>query len=220
MSKPYIRVERAGRTYGSGDSAVRALEQTTCEVSPDARIALVGPSGSGKSTLLHLMGGLDAADTGSVVWPALDRPEQLRPQYLSYIFQTVSLLPALTAIQNVQLPLLISGADGDESREKAARALSAMELEQAVDKLPEELSGGQAQRVAVARALCMNSRVILADEPTGQLDRATARHMFDVLLDAIEGRGIALVVATHDRSVAERLDTVWELTHGKLEVAR
>ncbi|HUX12435.1 MAG TPA: ABC transporter ATP-binding protein [Spirochaetia bacterium] len=218
MRDTYIQVDAAGRTYGSGESALVALEAASCDVQSGDHIAIVGPSGSGKSTLLHLMGGLDRPDRGRVLWPTLEAPEQLRPQHVSYVFQTVSLLPALTAVENVELPLLLAGADEDESRRIAREALDRMDLEAIVEKLPEELSGGQAQRVAVARALCAGSRVILADEPTGQLDHETSRHMFDVLLEAIKGRGIALVVATHDLSVANRLDSVWKLSYGKLEV--
>ena len=169
--------------------------------------------------MLHLLGGLDNPTSGKVSWPALGEQAQLRPLKIGFVFQMPSLLPPLTAVENIELPLLLAGEDENAARMAALEALERLELESLADKLPEELSGGQAQRVAMARTLATRPRLILADEPTGQLDHATARHLLDVLIAALDGTGIALVVATHDPLVAERMKRVWRMQHGVLEVS-
>jgi putative ABC transport system ATP-binding protein/lipoprotein-releasing system ATP-binding protein len=181
------------------------------------RIALVGPSGSGKSTLLHLMAGLDDPTVGTVSWPAIGGIDELRPGRVAVIFQGPSLLPPLTVLENVSLPLVIGGMTDREGREVAACALRTLDLEELADKLPEEISGGQAQRVAVARALAGEPSLILADEPTGQLDRTNGAAVVDVLLAASEHAGSALVVSTHDLTVAARLPERWEMHSGEIE---
>ncbi len=213
------RAEGAACTYQRGRTPVPALTVATCAIFPGDRVCLMGPSGSGKSTLLHLLGGLDAPTSGAVTWPALGPRETLRPAKVGLVFQAPSLLPSLNVIENVELPLLLTGMPLSKARVAAGAALERLELEDLAGKLPEELSGGQAQRVALARALATRPRLLLADEPTGQLDHATARRLFDVLLEALEGTGTALVVATHDPAVAERLATLWRIDHGVLEVA-
>ena len=215
MTKPLVSVRQAGRVYDQGHEPMTALASATCDVFPGARITLVGPSGSGKSTLLHLMGGLESPTSGTVTWPALGSREQLRPEQLAFVFQTPSLIPSLSVVENVELPLLLAGAD--HARTAALAALERIELTALADKLPEELSGGQAQRVGVARALAYTPKLILADEPTGQLDGPTAAHLFDVWLRALEGTDTALVVATHDLRVADRLGEVWQMRFGRLE---
>jgi ABC-type lipoprotein export system ATPase subunit len=218
VSDTLIEAQDVGRTYGSGHAAVIALASATCEVRPVDRIALVGPSGSGKSTLLHLMGGLDTPTSGSLEWPALGARVTLRPSKVAFVFQMPSLLPALTAVENVALPLLLAGAREKEAHEAALAALVRIDLAEIAARLPEELSGGQMQRVAVARALVAEPRVIFADEPTGQLDHATAAHLLDVWLSALDGTDTALVVATHDPLVAGRMSSVWHMAHGHLRV--
>jgi ABC-type lipoprotein export system ATPase subunit len=211
--------QQANRVYQRGDVTVVALQEATCTITPGDRIALVGRSGSGKSTLLHLLGGLDTPTSGTVSWPALGTCATLRPRKVAFVFQMPSLLPPLTVIENVELPLLLGGADASTARAAARGALDLMDLAALADQLPEELSGGQAQRVAMARALAYRPKLILADEPTGQLDRPTAQQLFDVLLAALVGTDTALVVATHDRTVAERLTQHWQMRHGVLEGA-
>lgn len=211
--------QHARRIYQRGAAMVVALQDATCMIAPGDRIALVGRSGSGKSTLLHLLGGLDTPTSGTVAWPALGARDSLRPTKVAFVFQMPSLLPPLTVIENVELPLLLGGADPLTARAAAQQALAQMELATLADQLPEELSGGQAQRVAVARALAYRPRLILADEPTGQLDRPTAQHLFDVLLAALEGTDTALVVATHDLTVADRMQHAWQMRQGILEGA-
>ena len=215
MTKAVVSVRQAGRVYDRGHQPVTALASATCEVYPGARIALVGPSGSGKSTLLHLLGGLETPTSGTVIWPALGSREHLRPEHVAFVFQTPSLIPSLNVIENVELPLLLAGNSG--ARKAAFDVLKRIELASLADKLPEELSGGQAQRVGVARALAYTPKLILADEPTGQLDGPTAAHLFDVWLGALEGTDTALVVATHDLRVADRLIEKWQMRFGRLE---
>lgn len=208
------------RIYRRGNGEVVALREASCTILPGDRIALIGRSGSGKSTLLQLLGGLDTPSAGTMNWPLLGTRDRLRPSQVAFVFQTPSLLPALTAIENVELPLLLGDADLDSTRAAAQEALARLDLSALANKLPEELSGGQAQRVAVARALVAHPRLVLADEPTGQLDRPTAQHLLDSVLAALNGTGTALVVATHDRAVAERLDQVWHMEYGMLKGGR
>jgi ABC-type lipoprotein export system ATPase subunit len=211
---PLVRCSAAGRTYGGGASATVAVQPTDCEVCAGARIALVGPSGSGKSTLLHLLAGLETPTVGQVTWPAL--PEPLRPGPVAVVFQGPSLLPPLTVVENVGLPLVLAGCTQEEAHDRARRSLSALALDALADKLPEELSGGQAQRAAVARALTGEPRLILADEPTGQLDAASGGTVAALLLAAADYAGAALVVATHDPLIAGYLTERWEMHSGRL----
>ena len=218
MAEVLVDVREAGRTYRLGSSLVAALASATCKVSSGSRIALVGPSGSGKSTLLHLMGALDTPTTGRISWPGLGEREALRPEKIAFVFQAPSLLAPLTVVENVELPLLLGHGGAKEARRAALETLDRIELADIKHKLPEELSGGQAQRVAVARALAYRPALILADEPTGQLDHPTSGRLFDVLLASLEGTDTALVVATHDVAVAERMHEHWRMRHGVLEV--
>ncbi len=218
MNEMLVSLQDGERAYARGKTSVIAVASATCTVMPGDRIALMGPSGSGKSTLLHLLGGLDSLTSGNLTWPALGARETLRPARVGLVFQMPSLLAPLTVVENVEIPLLLGPGSADKARAAALDALDRIGLLSIADKLPEELSGGQAQRVAVARALASQPKLLLADEPTGQLDSATAQHLFDVLLESLEDTDTALVVATHDKTVAERLNTVWHMQHGILEV--
>jgi putative ABC transport system ATP-binding protein/lipoprotein-releasing system ATP-binding protein len=220
VSELLVECSGAGRTYGSGSTATVALQPIDCSVRSGARIALVGPSGSGKSTLLHLMAGLDEPTVGTVTWPAMGGRAALRPGPVAVVFQGPSLLPPLTVVENVALPLVLGGLHNADARAAAHRALELLGLGELAEKLPEELSGGQAQRVAVSRAVAGAPRLILADEPTGQLDRANGAAVMDVLLVAAEHAGAALVVSTHDPTVAHRLPDVWEMHSGRLVTGR
>ena len=203
-----------------GFAGVTAIEGASFEVGADSRIALIGPSGSGKSTLLHVMAGLLDPTAGSVSWPALDRVGDGRPGAVAVVFQAPSLAPWLDAIENVMVPLLLQGLDETAAHRKADAALADLSLAEIADKLPEELSGGEAQRVAIARAIAQNAKLILADEPTGQLDQATAREVMSALVDAADRNHAALIVATHDPTVAAALPVVWRMNHGRLDVAQ
>jgi predicted ABC-type transport system involved in lysophospholipase L1 biosynthesis ATPase subunit len=213
---PLVRCEAAARTFGSGAAATVALQPTDLELFAGDRVALVGPSGSGKSTLIHLLAGLDDPTVGTVSWPAIGGRAELRPGPVAVVFQGPSLLPPLTVLENAALPLILDGEEERRARDLAEAALGRLELAPLADKLPEEISGGQAQRVAVARALAGSPRLFLADEPTGQLDRASGAQVVNALLAAARHAGAALVIASHDPTVAERLDERWEMHSGRL----
>jgi putative ABC transport system ATP-binding protein len=210
-----VRCENVGRIYCAGRAQVVAVADVNCEVRAGERIAVVGPSGSGKSTLLHLMAGLDEPTAGTVSWPALGARAALRPGPVGIVFQSPSLLPPLDVVENVALPLLLAGVAPGVARAEAEHALEVLDLTALADKLPEEISGGQAQRVAVARALAGRPRLILADEPTGQLDHDSGAVVIDVLLSAAAATGAAVVVTTHDGAIAERLDLRWSMLDGR-----
>lgn len=197
---------------------ILALRSASFAIRSGDRIALLGGSGSGKSTLLHLIAGLDAPTGGALSWPALGRISTLRPTYIGIVFQAPSLIPTLSVVENVEVPLRIAGRM-PSPRTQAMAALETLGLADIADKVPDELSGGQAQRVALARAIALKPRLILADEPTGQLDQLIARQTVDALLDSIEGSDTALVVATHDPSVAQRMKTTWLMDHGELRLS-
>lgn len=216
--EPLVRCEGAGRTYGAGPAALVALNAVSCEVGPGARVALVGESGSGKSTLIHLMAGLDEPTAGLITWPAIGSLEALRPGPVAVVFQGPSLMPPLSVVENVALPLTLAGCSPGESRGRAEAALARLGLEGLGEKLPEEISGGQAQRVAVARALAGEPQLILADEPTGQLDHEIGAMVIDELLEVANHCGAGMVIATHDDVVADRLAVRWRMRDGMLAV--
>ena len=212
-----VRCRGLARTFGSGDTALVAVHDANGAVYPGEHIALMGPSGSGKTTLLHLLAGLDTPTAGQITWPALGPRTALRPGPVGVVFQAPSLLPPLDALENVALPLLLAGVGRVEARRRAAAALEALDLAVLGSKLPEELSGGQAQRVAIARILATRPRLILADEPTGQLDHTTGTHVIDALLAAATTSGAGLVVNTHDPVVGDRFPIRWTMCDGRLD---
>ncbi len=219
MSTPLAVCERAARTFGSGRRATVAVHDASCTIRAGDRIALVGPSGSGKSTLLHLLGGLDIPTSGTVRWPALDHEGAPHGSEVATVFQAASLVPSLTVLENVGLPLLLAGKTAAEANDAATAALAQLAIGELAQALPEELSGGQAQRASVARAVASGPRLLLADEPTGKLDHRAATIVIDVLLEAADALSAALVVATHDHAIAERLKTGWTMESGRLHVA-
>ena len=215
MRDPLVVADAVGRTYQQGGRPVVALQPASFRIDPGDRIAIVGPSGCGKSTVLHLMGGLETATSGRITWPALGDAAALRPSQIAMVFQGPSLMPELTAIENVSLPLLF----GDGNPLPAADALAALrlfDLEALADRLPEEMSGGQMQRVALARAVASRPRLILADEPTGQLDQGTRDDVLDRLIEHLASTETALVITTHDPAVASRMWTAWPMRFGVL----
>jgi putative ABC transport system ATP-binding protein len=214
-----IEMHDVALTYGTGPTAVVAVHGATCQVPTGARLAITGPSGSGKSTLLHLMAGLERPTAGRMSWPALGTDPLGRPGLVGVVFQGPSLIPTLDVAENVALPLVLAGTADRVAHELAMDALDTLEIDDLANKLPDELSGGQAQRVAIARAMATRPVLILADEPTGQLDRATGAHVIDVLLGAADLLGAAVVISTHDPAVSDRLSTRWRIRDGVLSTA-
>ncbi len=219
MATAVARCAAVGKTFGAGDRAVVAVYDATCVVAEDDRIAIVGPSGSGKSTLLHLLAGLETPSAGQISWPALQGHPRDDAHLVGLVFQAPSLIPSMTVVENVELPMLLSDTPADQARERARTALDLLDLDGLRRDLPQELSGGQAQRVVIARVLAARPRLILADEPTSQLDRGTADHVADVLVQVSDEIGAALVVATHDRAIGARMRTVWPMHDGRLHAA-
>lgn len=218
MNDALVVIKALGKTFPAADGQVtNVLSGIDCVIEAQARIALIGPSGSGKSTLLHIIGGFVPPTAGDVSWPGLGTQPDLLPQNIQAVFQAPSLFPALTVRDNIALPLLLAGcspAPGHAPDDLLARfGLSDLAL-----KLPEELSGGQAQRIAMLRALSISPRLILADEPTGQLDSTTAQQFLTTVIDVATGIGAALVIATHDPAIAARMDRQWTIDHGTLAI--
>ena len=218
MNEILVSLENVSRCYEDGGRRRAALTNISCQVLAGDRVAVIGPSGSGKSTLLHLMAGLDKPTSGVVSWPALGPETELRPDEICVVFQTPSLLPTLTVLENVELSWLLSKRDEANARPAALGALQKLGLSAIANSLPGEISGGQMQRVAAARAIVCEPRLILADEPTGQLDSTTASKLIEELLGAVAGSGAALIVATHDSTIAGCMRRQWRMAHGKLEL--
>ena len=215
-----IRLEKICRTYQLGGQPVHALVDIDEHIETGEHVAIMGPSGSGKSTLLYTLGCLDRPDSGSY-W--LDGREvarlgdeeltQIRRHLIGFVFQSFHLVPRLTAAENVELPMVFAGLPRGERRERVQAALAAVGLSDRIDHRPDQLSGGERQRVALARATVMQPRLLLADEPTGNLDTASGRQILD-LLDHMNEQGTTLVVVTHDPTVAQRADRVIVLVDG------
>jgi len=212
-----VRASGLSRQFGNGQGAVVAVAGATFEIREGDRIALTGPSGSGKTSLLHLIAALDQPSAGVIEWPALGRAGDLRPGPVAVAFQGPSLLPPLTVVEDVALSALLAGSAEAAATAAAGVLIDRLGLADVASKLPEQISGGQAQRAGLARALMGEPRLILADEPTGQLDRGSAAELMDVLLQQVTATHAALVVATHDTAVADRLPLRWSMTDRTLQ---
>ena len=212
-----------GKTYRDAGQNLRVLRDVEMNVARGERVAVVGASGSGKSTLLHLLGGLDSVSAGSVTILGQDITQMsgsalghLRNRSLGFVYQFHHLLPEFTALENVAMPLLIRGISAAEAARQAKEILARVGLDQRLHHKPGELSGGERQRAAVARALVTRPAILLADEPTGNLDRKTGDAVFALMLELNEEFGTSLVVVTHDESLAGRMDRQLLLSEGRL----
>ncbi len=217
-----IELERVWRTYQVGDSAVNALADVSLTIGSGEHVAVIGPSGSGKSTMLHVLGCLDRPTAGAYRFAGRDvgsLSEQdrslLRRNQIGFVFQFFHLLPRLSAVGNVELPMLFAGVARDERRARAEEALAAVGLTPRAHHRPDQLSGGERQRVAIARAVVMGPSLLLADEPTGNLDRASAHEVME-LIESMHASGLTLVVVTHDAAIAARARRVVRMDDGRV----
>jgi putative ABC transport system ATP-binding protein len=218
-----IRADAVSRTYSTPAGDVHALRGATLAVDAGTLLAIVGPSGSGKSTLLNILGALDSPTSGSV-WYGDDNVTALngdalvqeRRTRLGYVFQSFGLVPVLSAAENVELPLRIRSVAAAERETRVANALELVGLTGHRDQRPYELSGGQQQRVGIARALAGSPSILLADEPTGQLDSSTAATMMDLFVELAHSQNVAAIVTTHDPTFIKRADAVLELRDGEV----
>ena len=217
-----IELERLARTYEIGGEPVRALVGVTETIAAGEHVAIMGPSGSGKSTLLHLIGCLDRPTSGSyrfegreVAGLSESELDRLRRERFGFVFQAFHLVPRLDALANVELPLVFAGVERAERRHRARQALEQVGLASRAEHRPSELSGGERQRLAIARALAMEPRVLLADEPTGNLDSRSGGVVLD-LLDRLHAGGLTVLVVTHDPHVARRAERTLILSDGEI----
>ena len=222
--QPLISVRGLVRVFGSGDSAVTAVDGMDMDVYGQELLAVTGRSGSGKTTLLNIMAGLDRPTAGTVSLDGLSLPElreselvELRRRLIGFVFQSFGLMPLLSAQENVELPLHIGGVGWRERRRRAAEVLDTVGLGPRARHRPYEMSGGEQQRVAIARALVTGPAVIFADEPTGELDSATAMSVIEILRDTAHNRQVTVVVATHDLTLARIADRRLNLVDGRVD---
>jgi putative ABC transport system ATP-binding protein len=222
-ARPMLSVHGVTHSYGSGATAVHALRDVSFEVAAGTMVALVGRSGSGKTTLLNLVGGLDRPDSGTVMVDgtevtALDEEglSRLRRDTVAFIFQTFGLIPVLSAAENVGVPLRMSRTPIAERERRVALLLDLVGLADHAQQRPGELSGGQQQRVAIARALASSPRLLIADEPTGQLDAETGLSVMALLRGVVESEGVTALVSTHDPVMMSLADRVVQISDGRV----
>ncbi|EIJ35600.1 ABC transporter ATP-binding protein [Thiothrix nivea] len=220
--EPFIQLRNICRFFQVGDETVHALDHVTLDIHAGDYISVMGPSGSGKSTLLNMLGLLDQADSGSyrlegrelTTLPEEQRA-QVRREKIGFIFQSFHLIPRLTAAENVELPLVLTGIPANERRPKVQQALTSLGLAERADHRPAQLSGGQQQRVAIARATILQAPLLLADEPTGNLDTHSSTDVIRIL-EALNTQGITLVIVTHDANIGGRARRAIRMVDGKI----
>lgn len=211
------------KTYRLGAHVVPALRGIDLAVQPGELLALTGPSGSGKSTILNMCGLIDTPDSGEIVLggvsvTGVDEIQRtlLRRDAIGFVFQSFNLVPVMTVAENVDYPLFLAGVPAAQRKQRVAKQLEALGLQEHADHLPDALSGGQRQRVAIARALVKRPRLVIADEPTASLDSATAEQMLSLMRELGHAEGAAFVIATHDSRLTQRCDRVLNLLDGRL----
>jgi len=225
MSRVLIELRNVEKIYNEGkENEVRALKGVSLKIHEKDFIAIIGPSGSGKSTLLHMLGCLDKPTKGKVLIDGKDVSKmndedlaRIRREKIGFVFQTFNLIPTLTALENVELPMKLNGKKASEARERAKELLKIVGLEKRLDHLPSQLSGGEQQRVAIARALANEPEIILADEPTGNLDSKTGFEIVK-LMKKLNREGYTFVIVTHDLRIADFANKKIRIKDGKLEV--
>ncbi len=222
--KTQIELKKVSKTYEMGDSIVRAVQGVDLNIKSGEFVAIVGASGSGKSTLMNLVGALDLASNGDIFLDELNIEHleeselaQIRGRKIGFIFQTFNLMPTLSALDNVALPMMFQGIDKEEREEKARKLLIEVGLEDRMSHLPGELSGGQRQRVAIARALANDPDIILADEPTGNLDSKTGDEILKMFIE-LNKKGKTIIVVTHDNELAKKAKRIIRIKDGKIDV--
>jgi putative ABC transport system ATP-binding protein len=220
-----IKTENLTRTFRIGPSTIKAVDKVNLEVKETKFIAVVGPSGSGKSTLLNLIGLNDRPTHGKIFIDNTDTSllssaerRKIRLLRMGFVFQTFNLLPMLNALENVELPMALAGKNEKEQREKALKLLEAVGLGNRPFHRPKELSMGEMQRVAIARALANDPELIIADEPTGELDSKTAKEIIALLYEINRGKKATVIVATHDEKIVDVADTIYVMEDGKLRL--
>lgn len=223
MSNVLLKTEGLTRIYHQGGENLTVLHNADIEVKAGEIVALVGPSGSGKSTLLQMTGLLDHASSGKIMIAGQDatnandeRRTALRRQFIGFVYQFHYLLPEFTALENVVIPQMIAGKSREEAEARATDLLTQLKLDHRLEHRPARLSGGEQQRVAMARALANNPRLLLADEPTGNLDPETSDGVFEMLTQLVRNAGIGALIATHNMDLAERMDRILELKAGRI----
>lgn len=223
MSREVISIHDVTKFYVMGQEVIKALNGVSISVKQNEYVALMGPSGSGKSTLMNILGCLDSPTKGSYVLNGTDvsalvddQLAEIRNKEIGFVFQTFNLLPRLSALENVELPLIYAGMTKTERRERAKEVLQQVGLADRMSHRPNELSGGQRQRVAIARALVNNPSIILADEPTGNLDTKTSVEIM-AMLDEIHANGNTVILVTHEEDIAEYAHRIIRMRDGKVE---
>lgn len=222
-SQPLLSAKNLSKTYKEGKMVTEVLKDVSFDIYPKSLLAIIGSSGSGKSTLLHLLGGLDQPTSGEIMFKSqqlnrLSEQEKarLRNQEIGFVYQFHHLLPDFTALENVAMPLLIGDVSPSEAKKRAMVMLESVNLVKRANHRPAELSGGERQRVAIGRALINNPALVMADEPTGNLDKSTADAIFDLLVKLNREHGTAFLVVTHDLALANKLDQQLIMSDGQL----
>lgn len=222
--KHILKIDNLSRQFKSGDKLLTVVDNVSFEIEKGISCAIVGPSGSGKTTLLGLSAGLDKPNTGEVILNGInlnplneDERAEVRNQHVGFVFQTFQLVPTLTAVENVMVPLELRGEATRDVRKRALELLNDVGLSDRSHHYPTQLSGGEQQRVAVARAFINNPKILFADEPTGNLDTETGEHIEKLIFDLNTQEGTTLILVTHDLELADKCDRIIKIKNGKID---